>query len=238
MGLAAATDAWTIITGAIAEKGEANIILATGNSQLTFLHSLSKFDGIDWSKVNIFHMDEYLGLPANHPASFPTFLHHHIIDAIQPGAFFPIPGSIENVDQNCRDYEALLRKHPIDLVALGIGESGHLAFNDPPEALFFDPAWVKVVNLPITARTQQVGEGHFPTLEDVPLQAISLTIPALLASKHVLCIVPEGRKAESVRRSLLEPVGEIMPASILRAVRNAKLYLDCDAAAKVYPVPA
>lgn len=236
MGLAAALDACEIIQQAIADRGEVNIILASGNSQLTFLHALSKLDGIDWSKAHIFHMDEYLGLDPGIPASFPAFLRCHFIDAINPGAFYPISGSTDDVEKNCREYEDLLRDHPADLVALGIGESGHLAFNDPPEALFFDPAWVKVVELPVPARKQQVGEGHFKTLDEVPLRAITLTIPALLAAKHVLCIVPEGRKDEIVRASLLEPVSEDVPGSILRTIRHAQLYLDRDSAAKLYPV--
>ena len=119
---------------------------------------------------------------------------------------------------------------------MGIGESGHLAFNDPPEARFFDPHWVKVIQLPLAARKQQVGEGHFPTLEDVPLHAITLTIPALLAAKKVLCLVPEARKADIVRASLINPISEDVPGSILRAIHHAKLYLDRDSAAKVYSV--
>ena len=160
----------------------------------------------------------------------------HIIDAIKPGAFFPVPGKPDEAEKSCREYEALLRRHPADLVALGIGESGHLAFNDPPEALFFDPAWVKIVQLPYAARRQQVGEGHFKSLDDVPQRAITLTIPALLAARHVLCIVPEARKAEIVHASLTQPVGEEVPGSILRTIRHARLYLDRESAAKVYPV--
>ena len=236
MGLAAALEAREIIQQALAERNEANLILASGNSQLTFLNELSKLDGIDWSKVHIFHMDEYLGLEPDHPASFPAFLRHHIIDAVHPGAFFPIPGRAEDAEKTCQEYEALLRRHPADLVALGIGESGHLAFNDPPDALFFDPAWVKIVHLPFLARRQQVGEGHFQTLDDVPVRAITLTIPSLLAARHVLCIVPEARKADIVRASLLQPVSEDVPGSILRTIRHVQLYLDRESAAKVYPV--
>jgi glucosamine-6-phosphate deaminase len=236
MGLAAALDASVIIRQAIAERGEVNIVLATGNSQLTFLHALSKLDGIDWSKAHIFHMDEYLGLKPNHPSSFPAFLHRHFVDVINSGIFYPVPGSMDNVQDNCRAYEALIRSHPTDLVAMGIGESGHLAFNDPPEALFFDPEWVKVVKLPIAAQQQQINEGHFKTLDEVPTHAITLTIPALLAAKYILCIVPESRKAGVVYSALLEPISEDVPGSILRTVRNAKLYLDRESAAKTYSV--
>ena len=231
LGQAAALEARQIIRQAIAENGQANLILATGNSQLTFLEALRELDNIDWSNVNIFHMDEYLNLPPNHPASFPLFLHRHFLDYVQPGAFFPIPGHPDDVEQACSDYEALLTQYPVDLVALGFGENGHLAFNDPPYADFHDPAWVKVIALAEASRRQQVGEGHFNSLDEVPTHAITLTIPALLAPRHVLCLVPEARKAEAVRACLTEPVDESRPGSILRWVDHAKLFLDPDSAA-------
>jgi glucosamine-6-phosphate deaminase len=233
MGLAAALDAREVIQAAIASKGLANLILATGNSQLTFLHALRDLDGIEWSKVNVFHMDDYIHLDPNHRASFPLFLRRHILDAVKPAAFYPVPGYMQDVDQACREYEALLREHPTDLVAMGFGENGHLAFNDPPMARFFDRQWVKVVQLEETSRRQQWKEGHFDTLEEVPTQAISLTIPALLQSARILCIVPEARKAESVRACLCEPISEDRPGSILRVIKNAVLYLDQESAAKV-----
>jgi glucosamine-6-phosphate deaminase len=233
MGQAAALDARDIIQRAIAEKGVANIIIATGNSQLTFLHTLRDLEGIDWSKVNVFHMDEYLGIDPNHRASFPLFLRQHIIDMVHPQSFHPIPNQPENVDQACRDYEALLREYPADMVALGWGENGHLAFNDPPDADFDDPVWVKVVKMAQASRNQQVGEGHFDSLDEVPTHAITLTIPALLAAKAVLCIVPEARKAEAVRACLNQPVSEDRPGSILRQVDHARLYLDQDSASKL-----
>lgn len=233
LGQAAAQDGYAIITAAIAEKGAANIILATGNSQLTFLRALRQMKGIDWSKANIFHMDEYLGLAPDHPASFPLFLDKHFLSFVNPGAFYPVPGRPDDVEQACQDYEALLRSHPTDLVAMGFGENGHLAFNDPPYALFEDPAWVKVIELAEASRRQQVGEGHFASLADVPKEAITLTIPALLAPKHILCIVPEARKAEAVRACLTEPISEARPGSILRRAAHAQLYLDQDSAAQL-----
>ncbi len=233
MGQAAALDAREIINKAIAEKGRANVILATGNSQLTFLEALRNLDGIDWSKVNVFHMDEYLGIDPNHRASFPLFLHRHFFDFVTPGSFYPVPNQPDDVEQACRDYEALLREYPADMVALGFGENGHLAFNDPPYALFNDPVWVKVIELAEASRKQQVGEGHFDSLDEVPTHAITLTIPALLAPRSVLCIVPEARKAEAVRACLTEPVSEDRPGSILRQVEHAQLYLDRDSAAKL-----
>jgi len=233
MGRAAALDARDIINAAIAEKGEANLILATGNSQLTFLEALRQLAGIDWSKVRVFHMDEYLGIDSNHPASFPLFLKKHFLDVVQPGAFYPVPNKPDDIEQACRDYEALLRQYPADMAALGFGENGHLAFNDPPYADFDDPAWVRVIELAEASRRQQVGEGHFGSLAEVPTQAITLTIPALLAAKAVLCLVPEARKAEAVRACLTEPISEDRPGSILRRVEHARLYLDPDSAAKL-----
>lgn len=233
LGQAAALDAREVINRAIAEKQEANIILATGNSQLTFLHALRDLEGIDWSKVNVFHMDEYLGIDPSHKASFRSFLRQHIIQAVNPRSFHPIPSQPEDVERACREYEALLRQYPADLVALGVGENGHLAFNDPPYARFDDPVWVKVVKLAEASRRQQVGEGHFASLAEVPTHAITLTIPALLAPKVVLCIVPEARKAEAVRACLREPVSEERPGSILRRVAHARLYLDQDSASRL-----
>lgn len=233
MGQAAALDARDIISRAIAAKGEANIILATGNSQLTFLEALRNLPGIDWPKISVFHMDEYLGLDPNHPASFPLFLRRHILDVVKPKVFYPVPSRPENVEAACREYEALLRAHPADMVALGWGENGHIAFNDPPYALFEDPVWVKVIELAEASRRQQVGEGHFSSLAEVPTQAITLTIPALLAPKQILCIVPEARKADAVRACLTEPVSEDRPGSILRQVGHARVYLDVESAGKL-----
>ena len=176
-------------------------------------------------------MDEYVGIDPTHPASFPLFLHQHIIDAVNPAKFYPVPGQPADTEQACRDYEALLRTHPADLVAMGWGENGHIAFNDPPYADFDDPVWVKVIALAEASRRQQVGEGHFRSLAEVPTHAITLTVPALLAPKHVLCIVPEARKAEAVRACLTEPITEDRPGSILRTVNHAQLYLDTDSAA-------
>jgi glucosamine-6-phosphate deaminase len=232
-GQAAALDARGIISKAATERGEANIILATGNSQLTFLRALRELEGIEWSEVNVFHMDEYLGIDPNHRASFPLFLRQHFLETVDPRSFHPVPSQPEDAERACREYEALLREHPADLVALGFGENGHLAFNDPPYARFDDPVWVKVVELAEASRRQQVGEGHFDSLEEVPTHAITLTIPALLAAKAVLCIVPEARKAEAVRACLKDPISEERPGSILRRVDHARLYLDQDSASKL-----
>ncbi len=232
MGRAAAEEAAGVIQQAIADNGVANIILATGNSQLTFLEALRGMD-VDWPKVNVFHMDEYVGLPAGHSASFPVFMQRHFLDYVDVGAFYPVRAQAERLEQDCADYAALLRSHPADLCAMGIGENGHIAFNDPPFAEFADPVWVKVVHLDVVSRKQQVGEGHFASLDEVPTHAITLTIPALLAAKRVLCIVPEARKVDAVSLTLTGPISEDCPASILRQKPYVHLYLDADAAAAV-----
>ncbi len=228
MGQAAAAEAAVVIQEAIAQRGVANVILATGNSQLTFLRSLRENQDIAWNHVRVFHMDEYVGLDPRHPASFPLFLRRHFLDYVDVGAFFPVAAPAEDTEAACRAYESLLRNHPADLCACGIGENGHLAFNDPPYVDFDDPVWVKVVQLDERSRRQQVGEGHFATLDEVPTHAVTLTIPALLAAKTVLCIVPEARKAEAVQASLRGPIIEDCPASILRTQPHARLYLDPD----------
>ena len=233
MGMAAATAAAAVLAQAIDERGVANVIVATGNSQLTFLHSLREMGEIQWQAVNIFHMDEYLNLAPGHPASFPLFLRRHLLDHVPAGAFFPVPGRPDDVDAACRGYELLLRAHPADLCCLGIGENGHVAFNEPPVADFDDPVWVKVVELDETSRRQQVGEGHYASLDEVPTHAITLTIPALRSAKRMLCIVPEGRKADAVEKTLLGPVSTSCPASILRQTPHAHLFLDREAAAAI-----
>lgn len=235
LGQAAAIKATDIIERAIRKTGEANIIIATGNSQLTFLKSM-RIAPVDWSNVNIFHMDEYVGLDPTHPASFPFFLREHIVNFIQPKAFFPVPPSTQqNAQKVCDDYEKLLRSHPADLCVLGIGENGHLAFNDPPYADFKDPRWVKIVKLDEVSRCQQVNEGHFKKIDDVPTHAITLTIPALLAAKHILALVPEARKSKAVYRSLTGSITTECPGSILRRSPHAHLYLDRDSAKEILP---
>lgn len=233
MGYAAAQVAAQIIREAVSARGIANVIFATGNSQLTFLESLRSIPNIPWQAVNAFHMDEYLHLPPGHPARFPLALRHNIIDHVQIGNFFPVPGLATDIDEACRGYESLLRAHPADLCCLGIGENGHLAFNEPYDARFDDPQWVKVITLTEASRRQQVNEGHFASLEETPTHAITLTIPALLAAKHVLAIVPETRKAEIVYRALHDDITPACPATILRKTPHARLFLDIDSAAKI-----
>src|SRR5207244_199518 len=206
--------------------------LATGNSQLDFLAALSTED-VDWSRVTCFHMDEYVGMAADHPASFRRYLRERVDERMHPRVFHYIDGDAPDPEAECARYAALLSEHPVDLVCLGIGENGHLAFNDPPVADFDDPLDVKVVALDDTCRRQQVGEGHFGSVDVVPSNAITVTIPALLRSRVVLAIVPEARKRDPVRRALTGPVDTSCPASILRTKPHATLYLDEDSAAGI-----
>lgn len=233
MGSAAAQVAAQIIREAVSARGVANVILATGNSQLAFLEALRVISDVPWQAVNAFHMDEYVHLPPGHPAGFPLTLRRNIIDHVQIGNFFPVPGLATDLEAACRGYELLLRAHPADLCCLGIGENGHLAFNEPFDADFHDPSWVKVITLTEASRRQQVGEGHFASLNETPAQAITLTIPALLAAKHVLAIVPEARKAEAVYRTLHDEISTACPATILRKTAHARLFLDADSAARI-----
>lgn len=233
MGSAAAQVAAQIIRDAVSIRGVANIILATGNSQQAFLEALRVIPNIPWQAVNAFHMDEYVHLTPGHPAGFPLTLRRNIIDHVQIGNFFPVPGLATGLDEACRGYEALLRAHPADLCCLGIGENGHLAFNEPNDARFDDPQWAKVITLTEASRRQQVGEGHFASVEETPTHAITLTIPALLAAKHVLAIVPEARKADAVYHSLHDEISTACPATILRTASHARLFLDADSAAKI-----
>jgi glucosamine-6-phosphate deaminase len=235
MAAAAAEEARSALRAALQTDAEANVILATGDSQLTFLAVLRSLPGIDWARVSIFHMDEYVGLDPEHPASFPIFLRRNIVDMVKPKAFYPVPGQAADLPRACRDYEALLRAHPASLCMLGIGDNGHLAFNDPPFADFDDPLWVKVVRLDTVSRLQQVGEGHFTNLDAVPTHAVTLTIPALLSAKRLICLAPQARKIAAVHRTLYDPISPAFPATILRRTPYAHLYLDAESARGAAP---
>ncbi len=225
MGRAAAADAAAAINRALASRGDARVILASAPSQNELLEHLIAA-AVDWSKVTIFHMDEYVGLDAQHPASFRHYQQEHVLSRIQPRAFHGIRGESPDSEAECRRYAALLAEAPIDVVCLGIGENGHLAFNDPPVADFDDPALVKVVELDEICRQQQVNDGCFSDLDVVPRHAITLTIPALLGGGDLICVVPGPRKAAAVRATLQGPVDTACPASILRRHPSARLYLD------------
>lgn len=226
----AAADAAGVIGDAVGERGVANVMLATGNSQLVFLDALAARDDIAWDRVVGFHMDEYLDMGADHPASFRRYMRERVVERMHPGTFHELAGDAPDPEAECARYAALLRAHPLDVCCLGIGENGHLAFNDPDVADFDDPRDVKIVELDQTCRAQQVGEGHFATLDDVPRRALTVTIPALLRAERVLAIVPEARKAEPVHRALYGPISTACPASVLRRHPGATLYLDAASA--------
>ncbi|MBP7946837.1 MAG: glucosamine-6-phosphate deaminase [Verrucomicrobia bacterium] len=218
---------------ALEARPQAAAILASATSQIQFLDALAGRSEIDWSRVTVFHMDEYLGISADHPASFRRFMRERVESRLRPQVFHSIGGDCLEPLVECDRYAALLRAQPIDLCCLGIGENGHVAFNDPPVADFNDPRLVKLVKLDEPCRRQQVGEGCFPTLESVPQYAFSLTVPALCAARKMVCVVPERRKADAVRRALRGPVSTACPASILRRQPHATLFLDAESAAEV-----
>ena len=229
LGKRAADDLASLLEQIIHEQGSAAIVLATGNSQLAFMKSLRARTGMDWGKVLVFHMDEYLGMSSEHPASFARFIREKVTDLVHPKAFFPIRGDAPDVEAELKRYSDLLRRYPPDVCVLGIGENGHLAFNDPP-ADFETKDIMHIVNLDEKCRTQQVNEGHFTTLGQVPKQAFSMTVPALLAARHVLAVVPESRKAVAVKAALEGPLSPNCPASILRTQPRVTMYLDKESA--------
>ena len=233
MAAAAADEAAAILSDVVARRGVAHAMFATGNSQLAFVASLLAPDrSVPWSDVVVFHMDEYVGVGPDHPAGFRHWIHDRIGVPARPRAAHYLDG-LAPPDAECDRYASLLDRHPLDLCCLGIGENGHLAFNDPPVADFEDPLDLKVVTLDEACRRQQVNEGHFPTDADVPAQAMTVTIPALLRADRVLAIVPEARKAEPVRAALEGPVTTACPASILQRTPHATVFLDPASAARL-----
>ncbi|MEZ5104757.1 MAG: glucosamine-6-phosphate deaminase [Draconibacterium sp.] len=232
LGEAAAISVAKKLKEAIAEKGYSNLILATGASQFQFLEHLQKQE-IDWKKITVFHLDEYKGMSITHPASFRKYLKERILDKVQPKEVHYLEGDAEDIDSVLADYEALLKTHPVDVACIGIGENGHIAFNDPPVADFNDPKLVKVVELDEACRKQQLGEGWFPTFDDVPTHALSLTITAIMSCKHISCVVPDERKAEAVFNTINAEISTACPATILRKHSDVILYLDKDSASKL-----
>ena len=225
MGEAAAISVAERLNSAISEKGFANLILATGASQFQFLEHLQK-QTIDWKKITVFHLDEYKDMPVTHPASFRKYLKERILEKVQPKQVYYLKGDAPDIEAEVFHYENLLKEHPIDVGCIGIGENGHIAFNDPPVADFNDPELVKVVELDEACRKQQLGEGWFPTLDDVPTHALSLTIPAIMRCKHISCVVPDERKAEAVHNTLNADISTACPATVLRTHPDTILYLD------------
>ena len=227
----AAAAAAQCLREAINCQGSAAAILASAASQIQFLDALTALPGVDWSRVTLFHMDEYLGIDEAHPASFRRFLRERVGQRVKLRAFHTIAGEAGQPLDEADRYAALLAAQPIDLCCLGIGENGHIAFNDPPVAAFADPRRVKLVKLDEACRRQQVGEGAFPNLDAVPQFAYTLTIPALCAAKRMICVVPERRKAVAVRDAVRGPISTACPASFLRRQAHCTLFLDADSAA-------
>lgn len=230
MGQYAAQEAAEFLRKIVAEKDEVNLIFAAAPSQSEFLAALCAAEGIDWGKVNAFHMDEYVGLPVGSEGSFTNFLNQAVFDQLPFKAVYRLNGAAPDPQQECERYTALLKAHPIDAVFMGVGENGHIAFNDPPVANFNDPATVKIVELDDICRTQQVHDGCFPTFDDVPTHAFTLTCPTLFSGGRLFCMVPAPTKAAAIKQMLLGEIETACPASILRTHPNATLYLDADSA--------
>ena len=229
LGRAAAERAAAALRSAITGQGRARAIAATGASQFEFLDALTAIGGVDWSRVEFFHLDEYVGLPETHPASFRRYLKERIVARVHPGAFHFIKGEAADPAAECRRVGALLSRAPVDVAFVGIGENGHLAFNDPPADFETEEPYL-VVRLDEACRRQQLGEGWFTRLEDVPATAISMSVRQILKAREILCVVPDRRKAEVVRACLEEEVSPLRPASILRRHPRTALFLDRESA--------
>ena len=226
---AAAHEAASRIRAAVADRGRARIIAATGNSQVAFLDALVRAPALDWSRVEMFHLDEYIGLPADHPASFRRYLLERLIRPTGIASFHLIDGSADPTEV-CRGLARELNTAPIDVAFVGIGENGHLAFNDPPADFEADESYL-VVRLDEACRRQQVGEGWFTSLGDVPERAITMSIRQILKSRAIVAVVPEARKAAAVRMCFEGEISPAAPASILRTHPDTMLYLDTESAA-------
>jgi glucosamine-6-phosphate deaminase len=235
MGRAAATHVVSLLSRLLSEKGSARVIFACAPSQDQFLEALLPLAAghIDWRRVTAFHMDEYVGLSAAHPASFRNYLNSHLLSKISVGQFHAIQGEAPDPSVECARYAALIDAAPIDLICLGIGENGHLAFNDPPVANFNDSHSAKIVDLDPICRQQQVNDGCFGSLDEVPKKAITLTLPVFRGAHHLSVVVPGERKAAAVQATVLGPIHTDCPASLLRTRTNSTLFLDTASAAKL-----
>ncbi len=230
LGLTAAKDFADVVSAELAARDEIAVILATGNSQLSFIGAVVGRDDIEWSRISVLHMDEYIGMHQDHPASFRRWMREHLVERVPLKAFYGVQGDHVPVGEEIARYSSLLRELDPSVCVMGIGENGHLAFNDPP-ADFDTEELSHVVKLAETARAQQVGEGHFASLDETPTHAISLTVHALLRPSHVMVLTPEARKAIAVKAALEGPVTPECPASILQTQAQAHLYLDDESSA-------
>ena len=229
MGRAAAEEAAAAIRAAIAAKGEINMIFAAAPSQNEFLAHLIADKSIDFTKINAFHMDEYIGLSPQAPQGFGNFLRERLFDRVPFKTVNTIDSTAADPEAECRRYAALLQAHPCDIVCMGIGENGHIAFNDPPADFDTEKPYL-VIKLDEKCRRQQLGEGWFPTLADVPERAISMSCRQILKSKAIINTVPDKRKAEAVRGALEGPLTNLCPSSILRTHSDVATFLDRDSA--------
>jgi glucosamine-6-phosphate deaminase len=228
LGKVAAKHAGDRIKALCLTNNEVNIVFAAAPSQAEFLDALIDDKEINWKKINAFHMDEYIGLAPGAPQSFGLFLEEKVFKRVPFKSVNLINGQAADLVEECHRYSSLLSLYPPDVVCMGIGENTHLAFNDPPEARFNDPEMVKIVRLEEVCRQQQVNDKCFDNIDDVPMYAVTLTIPALIQSAHIFCMVPGKKKAEAVRHTLNSPVSEQFPSTILRRHPDASLYLDMD----------
>ena len=233
MGEAAALVAAERIRELLKEQEQLNMIFAAAPSQNEFLSALIQQAGMDWTRINAFHMDEYIGLPAGHKALFSSFLQGKIFNHLPFRSINYINGNASDAHQECERYASLLLQYPTDIVCMGIGENGHIAFNDPHVADFNDPQKVKIVDLDHACRQQQVNDGCFEALDKVPTHAITLTIPALIVPKHIYCMVPGKNKAMAAKRTLFDSIDEECPASVLRHHPGAVLFLDEESASLI-----
>ena len=231
-GVAAAAEAAHLIQSAITKYGRARVIAATGNSQIPVANALVK-EQIDWSAVELFHMDEYAGITAQHLSSFRYWIRTRLVEKVHPRAAHYLEGDAADLSAEMGRYSRLLLEAPIDLAFVGFGENGHIAFNDPPIADFNDPATVKLITLDEPCRNQQAGEGHFPDVASVPKQAATITCPGLFRANAWICCVPERRKAKAVKNAFEGPIAETCPASLVRKHPNAHVYLDRDSASQL-----
>lgn len=229
MAQAAAGKAAELLQDAIARKGHAAFVAATGASQFEFLDNLTSAPGIDWSTMTMFHLDEYVNLPETHPASFRRYLKERLIEQVHPGVVHLIQGDASDSQAECQRLNRLIAGYEIDVAFVGIGENGHLAFNDPPADFKVEDAYI-VVDLDEACRRQQLGEGWFAALEEVPGRAISMSVQQIMCSWAIVCTVPDRRKAQAVRDCLTGEVTPLHPASILRWHERAYVFLDADAA--------
>jgi glucosamine-6-phosphate deaminase len=230
---AAAEQAGAAIRRVIAERGTARIVAATGASQIGFLEKLTKAEGIEWERVDMFHLDEYVRLPITHPASFRKYLLERLINRVGITQYHLLDGT-DDVGAVARRVGEAISAAPVDVAFVGIGENGHLAFNDPPADFETEEPYL-IVRLDEACRRQQVGEGWFRDLSEVPRQAISMSVRQILKAKEIVCIVPDARKAPAVKMCFEGEVSPMAPASILRTHPNATVYLDKDSARLLSP---